>query len=178
MRIVAISLTLLALAAGPALACRDGVHASSFTCRGMGRDVHWAQRMDPSDARMAITSRNGEMTLMLTDRDVVCQLSDRAMHKVRRELKHAKDDQDNVLASVIVAVVSNTVGEVLDHSFVSHVRDLRDVSYDEGRLVFTGRHGRAVFADRHARDDDAMSGFSEDDSRAFVAEFRRVKAGQ
>jgi len=178
MRFVAIGLTVLALAAEPALSSRAAAHATTFTCRGLGKDVHWSERRDPTDSRIAITTRNGEMTLMLTDRDVVLQLSDRALRHVRRELKDAKDEQDNVLASVVVAVVTNTVRELLDHSFVCDVRDLRDVSYDDGRLVFTGRHGRAVFADRDVRHSDAMCGFSEDDARSFVREFRRAKARQ
>lgn len=178
MRIVAIGLTLLALAAEPALSSRAAAHATSFTCRGLGKDVRWSDRRDPSDARIAITTESGEMMLLLTDRDVVFQLSDRAFRRVSRELKDAKNKQDDVFASVVAAVVTNTVREMLDHSFVCHVRDLRDASYDDGYLVLTGRRGKVVFGDEDGCDSDGMSGFSERDAQAFVREFQRVKAGR
>ena len=178
MRIVAIGITLLALAAEPALSPGPAAHASSFTCCGMGRDVHWSDRHDPSDARIAITTEEGEITLLLTDRDVVFQLSDRTLRQVHRELRDAKAEQDHWLASAIVTAVAGTVRELLDHSFVCHVRDLRDVSYEDGRLVFIGRHGRAVFGDEDDCDSDALRAFSERDALNFVREFRRVKARQ
>ena len=59
-----------------------------------------------------------------------------------------------------------------------HVRDLHDVSYEDGRLMFTGRHGRAVLGDKDDCDSDALSAFSERDAQNFVREFRRVKTRQ
>lgn len=178
MRIVAIGVAALALAAGPALTSPPTADASTFNCSGFGKDVRWADRQDPTDARFAITTRNGQVTLILTERDVAFQLSDRAMRKVRRELKEARDDQDNVLASVVATVVTNTVREVLDHSLQCHVRDLRDVSYEDGRLVFVGKRGKAIFCGEESCDPDCMQSFSEADAQAFVREFRRVKAGR
>lgn len=178
MRIVAIGITLLALATEPALSPRPAAYASSLTCCGLGGVVHWSDRQDPSDARIAITTEGGEITLLLTDRDVVFQLSDRTFRKVNRELKDAEEEQDQWFASVIVTAVTGTVRELLDHGLVCRVRDLRDVSYDDGRLVFTDRHGRAVFGDQDACDSDAQRAFSERDARNFVREFRRVKARQ
>jgi hypothetical protein len=179
MRTVTVGIALLALAIWPALPSGPAAHAStSLTCKGLGQDVHWSDRRDPDDARIAITTEDGEMALLLTDRDVVMQLSDRALRRVNRELRDAKDEQDNWLASAIVTAVTGTVRELLDHSFVCHVRDLRDVSYEDGRLVFIGRHGRAVFGNEDACDSDASRAFSERDARNFMREFRRVKAGQ
>jgi len=171
--------SLLALATVLALASPPAVQASSVTCCGMGHDVHFRDRLDASEARMAITTEDGEVTLILTDRDVAFQLSDGTMRRVRRELKHAREDHDNVIANAIATVVTNTVGEVLDHSMVCHVSDLRDVSYADGRLVFIGRRGRAVFHNTvRCGDSDALHRFSERDAQEFVQEFRRVKAGE
>ena len=176
MRIVAIGITLLALAAEPGLSTRPSADASTLTCCGLGRDTHWSGRGDPSEARLAITTESGEITLLLTDWDVMFQLSDRTLRRVHRELRDAREEQDNVLASAIVTAVTRTVGELLDHSLVCHVRDLRDVSYEDGRLVFMGRHGRLVFGNEGDCDSDALRAFSERDAQAFVREFRRLKA--
>jgi hypothetical protein len=180
MRTVAIGIALLTLAAAePALSPSAAAHASSFTCCDRGRNVHVSERHDPSDARIAITTQSGKVTLLLTDRDVLFQLSDRTFHKVQRELRDAKDkERDNWFANAIVTAVTGTVGEVLDHSLVCHVRDLRDVTYDDGRLVFIGRNGRSVFGHTHGGNSDAENAFSEHDAQNFVREFRRLKGLQ
>lgn len=180
MRTAAIGIALFVSAVGPALPSGPAAHATSFTCQGLGQDVHWSDRRDPTDARIAITSEDFEMTLLLTDRDVVLQLSDRTLRRVHRELRDAKGEhEDNWLASAIVAAVTGTVRELLDHSFVCRVRDLRDVSYEDGCLAFTGRNGKAVFVDESdGGDSDPKCAFSERDACAFVQEFRRVKAGK
>ena len=129
MKTVTIGFALLALVTSPALTPGSVAHATSIRCSGMDPCVHWADRRDPDDARVAITTEDGDVTLLLTERDVVLQLSDRTLRKVARELRDAEDDQDNVLASAIVTAVTATVREVLGHSLLCHVRDLRDVSY-------------------------------------------------
>ena len=45
-----------------------------------------------------------------------------------------------------------------------------------GRLVFTSRRGRPLFEDTDICDTDLTDAFSERDARAFVREFRRLKA--
>jgi hypothetical protein len=177
MRTVAIGILLFALAAEPAIPSGPTARATSLTCSGLGDCVHWSDRCDPGDARFAITTEDGEMTLLLTDRDVVIQLSNRTLHRVHRHLRDVEDEQDNWLASAIVTAVTGTVRELLDHSFVCHVRDLRDVTYEDGHLVLIGRDGRRVFGNAHACDMDASRAFSDRDARNFVREFRRLKAG-
>jgi len=176
MKTAAIAIALITLAADPVLPTGRLAHATSFACGGKSHYVHWADRHDVDDARLAINTEDGDMTLLLTDRDVVFQLSERRLHRVQRELRDAEREQDdNWLASMFVTVVTGTVREVLDHSFVCHVRDLREVRYDDGRLVFIGPHGRTVFGDDD--EDDVTRAFSERDARRFVREFQRVKAG-
>jgi len=176
MRTIAIGIALLALAAGPALPTGPAAHATTISACP-GRYVHWSDRRDPVDARFTITTEDGDVTLLLTDRDVVFQLSDRSLHRVHRELRDAEREQDNWLASAIVTAVTGTVREVLDHGLMCHVSDLRDVSYEDGRLIFTARSGRRVFSRMHICDEDVSGAFSERDARSFVREFRRVKAG-
>jgi hypothetical protein len=157
-----------AAALSPARACDmdiDGDHA------------HWAGHHDPGSARFAITTQDGKVTMLLTDRDVVLQLSDRTVHRVRRELQNKKDEQeDNWFAYAIVSAVQGTVGELIDNSVEIRVRDIRDASYEDGRLVFRGRNGKRVFEHADVDDSDVMSSFSEKDARAFVREFRKLKA--
>jgi hypothetical protein len=176
MRTIATGILLIGLAAEPAIPLGPSAGATTLACN---EDcLHWSDRSDPADARLAITTEDGKVMLLLTDRDVVFQLSNRTLHRVRRELRDAKDEQDNWLASAIVTAVTGTVCELLDHSFVCGVRDIRDVSYQDGRLVFIGRHGRPMFHDARCSDTDVMGAFSDRDARAFVREFRRLKAAR
>ncbi|HJQ99708.1 MAG TPA: hypothetical protein VJ826_15445 [Candidatus Polarisedimenticolaceae bacterium] len=170
MRTLAIGIALLALSVPPA------AHAANLTCRGLGKDVQWAERLAPSDARLAITTENGKMTLLLTDDEVAYQLSDRTFRHVQRKLRKARDEQDHWLGSAIVTAVTGTVRDVLDHSFVCDLSDLRDATYEDGRLVLTGRRGEVIFGDDD--DGDGMEGFSPHDARRFVREFHRMKARQ
>jgi len=178
MKTTVIGIALIALAVAPGFPSGPAAHATSITCSGLSHS-HWRDRMDPAQARLAITTEDGDVTLLLTDRDVAFQLSERTFGKVQRRLRDAEDDhQDNWLASVIVTTVTSTVREVLDRSFAYHVRDLRDVSYEDGHLVFVSRHGRVVFGGDGCCDSDVTGAFSEEDALHFVREFRRLKAEQ
>jgi hypothetical protein len=166
---ISAALALAALTAPlPAHACRHGLNLS-------GDHVRWADHHDLAAARYAITTEDGKVTLVLTDDDVAIQLSDRTLHRVRRELKDKEEDEENFLASIIKTVVIGTVGEMIDHSFACPVRKLRDVSYQDGRLVLTDKNGSHVFEDADIDDTDVMASFSERDARNFVREFHRLK---
>lgn len=178
MRTASTGIALLALAALPALFSAPSAQATSLTCGRFGDYVYLSDRCDPGDARVAITSEDGQVTLLLTDRDVLIQLSNRALHRVHRELRDARREQDNALAAAIVTAVTGTVRELLESSLACDVSDLRDVSYERGRLVFTGRNGRQVYGSVQVDDTDITAAFSERDARRFVREFHRVRSGR
>ena len=167
-------LTLIALALWPA---HDALARDCVTTTCCESPARWAERHDPRDARIAITTERDDAMLVLTDQVVAVQLSDRVLRKVRRELRREQDqDGDNVLAHAIKTAVLSGVRALLDHSAECSIRDLRDVDYRQGRLVFTTEGGHRVFDDVDINDEDVMRGFSEFDARAFVREFRRVKS--
>ena len=68
MRTTAIGIALLALALSPALPSGPAAHATSFTCKDF-RHLHWRDRLDPGQARFAITTEDGDVTLLLTGRE-------------------------------------------------------------------------------------------------------------
>jgi hypothetical protein len=159
----------------PALAsaCNTGItHVSTRCCDPPAR---WATRHDPRDARIAITRNDGEATLLLTNEVVAVQLSDRALHKVRRKLRDTQDDDDNPLGAVIRTVVYTTVRSLVDHSVEVPLRDIRDVAYRDGQLRITARNGEPLFDDVDVDDCSATHGYAERDARAFVREYQRVR---
>ena len=66
---------------------------------------------------------------------------------------------------------------LLKHSAECSIRDLRDVDYRDGGLVFVASDGDRVFAQLEENKGDLLGSFPENQARAFVREFRRLKAG-
>lgn len=170
-----IAFAVLALAAMPALPAGPTAEALTISCRD--KYVRLREHQDLADARYAMDSRNGKLTCLLTDRVVAFQLSDRTVNKVRRELRDKKDEQDNWFAAAIVTAVAGTVSEFIDSSVECRIRDIKDVRFQDGRLVFIARDGRRLFDNMEVDDDDVCAAFSDGDARKFVREFRRLKAG-
>ena len=177
MKLAYAALVLLALLpAGSALAHETrGVRVNHFGC---DEPLRWASRHDARGARFAITTDDGKITLVLTDRVVAFQLSDRTMRKLDRELHRARheDDDGGVIGEAIKTAVLGTVRSALDHSAECDVRDLRDVRYEGGRLVFVARGGERLFDDFEVDDDCVLEAFDPRDAREFVRQFHRLRS--
>jgi hypothetical protein len=176
MKLLVLTLAALTIAPAPrALAGDHNMHFSGFNS-SCGAPVHLRARHDLRTARIAIETRNGDATLLLTDNVLAVQLSDRTLHRIERRFREQREDYDDMaFARVIRSVVLSTVQAALEHSAECRLSDVRDVEYREGRLIVTARGGRYIFADMDVDDDDVMSGFSERDALAFVREFHRLK---
>lgn len=177
MKPAVLAVALLALLpTGPIPARADsGVTFRGFDC---DESTRWSRRQDTSRARCAIDTRNGKVTLVLTDRVVALQLSDRTMRKIDRELHRArnKDDETDALGEAFKVAALSAVRSLLDHSAVCAVDELRDVRYVDGRMEFISRDGDPVFRHVNMDDDDMLEAFDPDDAADFVREFRRLKS--
>lgn len=141
-------------------------------------DGRLVERLDPRDAELAITTRDGKLSLLLSHDALTMQLTDRGLREVRREVEKdtERDAEEGLLGRVIATVVRSSVRSMLDHGLRFHLDDLEDARYEKGRLVITDREGVAVLDSVEIDDRDAMEGFAPDDARAFVREFRRLKS--
>ena len=136
----------------------------------------WGPRHDTADARLAIHTEDRASTLILTSEVVAVQLSDRAMRELRRKSKDEEDEDENALSRAIKSAVLSGVRSMLDHSAEVPLRQLQTADYRDGRLIFTTRKGERVLDGIDVNDRDVMESFSERDAKAFVHEFRRMKA--
>lgn len=153
-------------------------HDSSCLGRGIGcrAPLHWSQRHDAEDARIEITSTDGKIALVMTGDVVAMQLSDDTMHRVDRKLHRARreqDDDDTAIGSAVKAAVLSAVRSLLDHSAECPLREIRDVRYEDGRLVFVTRGGRRLFERFEVQDRDVLESFDPADARAFVSAFHQ-----
>jgi hypothetical protein len=170
-----LGLTLLSTLSPPGASarCKELCRIQAPSCE---RPARWAQRHDDQQAVIAITTRDGDATLLLTDEVVALQLSDRKLHRIKRELQRERDDEeDNALAQAIKTAVITGVSSLLDHCAECPISDLRDVDYRDGRLVFITEGGREVLQSGDGDDQNTLRGFSASDARQFVKEFRRLK---
>jgi hypothetical protein len=138
--------------------------------------VYCASRVDTHDARIAITTQDGNATLFLTNSRLGVQLSDRKLRDIHRQFREEEDaDYDNAFAKAIKTIVYSSVRMVLDHSLECRIRDIRDVQYQDGSLVLTSEDGDTIFEHVDVHDESVLNDFSERDARAFVREFHRLK---
>lgn len=132
-------------------------------------------RLSPEDADFAITSRDGEVALLLGDEGLTLQLTDRALREVRREMDSDLDREDGLFASMIGVVVRSSVRSVLDHGLRYGLEDLDDVRFRDGRLVITDREGHRVLESVEIGGNRALEGFAPRDAQALADRFRRLK---
>lgn len=146
---------------------------SSSCCQSPAR---WAPRHDIRHTRLAITSDNGDVVLLITDDVVAAQLSDRVIKKLDRKLHEAEEDADDeALGHVIKTAVLASVRSLLNHSAECPIDDVRDIRYHDGSLVITTENGDHLFQDLDVDHDQVMDTFREADARAFEQEFRKIK---
>ncbi len=162
-------LALTGLMAHGASACERN-HSSLSCCDA---PVRWAERYSAEDVRYAITTENRDVVLILTDRVVAIQLSDRVLHKVDRKMREADDEEDNALGRAIKTAVFTGVRTLLNHSEECDIRDIANADYRDGELVLTARNGRHIFARTEIDDKNVMRNFSESDARKFVRQLRQ-----
>ena len=179
MRSTALLLAALALASAapvPAQARGGDDHVNidigSGCCDSPAR---WSHRHDTGGARIAITTDDGDVTLLLTDEVLAFQLSDRTLHRVRRELRDQEDEDDGALGAAIKSVVLGTVRSLVAHSVECPLDEVRDVRVENGQLAIVGDQGRHLFNHLRINDHDELGEFAPRDAAAFVREFQRVK---
>jgi hypothetical protein len=132
---------------------------------------------DAREARLAITTTNDVVSLLLTRDVVAMQLTERTLRQVTGEMaRDAADADDGFVARMIGDVVRSSVSNMLRRSIEYPVSDLRSVEYSGGRLVFTTEEGERIFEDVEVNDTKMAESFSPADARAFVREFQAVKA--
>lgn len=180
MKSLAVGLLVLALSPAGAAFAKSLDDCPNVTINGGCCDppTRWGERWDAGDARRAITSRDGAVTLLIDDREVALQLSDRAMHKISRKLHEKGNDDDsdeNPIGQALKDAVLTVVRSMLDHSVECRVRDLRSVDYRDGRLELITNDGDRLYEKIEVDGRDVLESFAPADARDFVSEFQRVK---
>ncbi len=121
----------------------------------------------------SIRTRNGEVALLLTDADVVMQLTDAGLDHVSQETKEG-NPKEGVVARMVGAMVRAGVLEMLDRGVAFPLDRLKEARVEDRRLLLIDREGERVFADVSINDEKPMEGFSRADAERFAKKVNKA----
>ncbi|MDZ7718429.1 MAG: hypothetical protein U5K72_06375 [Balneolaceae bacterium] len=137
-------------------------------------DADITSRLLHADAEYAMTTREGSVDLMLTDKFIVIQFSDRFLSNLDNEIRREADvDEASVLAEIFTSMISSGVHSLLNHALEIPIREIREVYYEDGKLHIIDYDGEEIFGDLEIDDVYIMEDFSRRDARRFVSEAER-----
>lgn len=130
--------------------------------------THLGARRSVRDARTAITSRDGSVSLMLMNDVVAVQLTDRVLEK-------AKTNEDaNLLEEIITSGVRLAIGKAVEYPIAA----IRTAEIRDGVLVLTNDKGKPVFTEVKVNGTEVFRDFAIGDAARFVNAFRATKSAQ
>ena len=164
--------SILLLAAAATLgACR---HRDADT-RFSDRDTTPVEKLGPND--MMMTTRDSTMQMGVVGDHITMRLAPRALDSVRVATDTSKVEGNGFAAS-LEKTIKRGVAAALQKQVEIPLSDVRDVRYENGRLVFDWVNKPAMAPDNtKSNGRDLLASFSEQDCQRFVAAVRAHKAG-
>lgn len=138
--------------------------------------VRVADRYRAGEEDFAITTESRKVVLLMTDRVVALQLSDRVLDKLSRKMKDERDENDNVLGHAFKSAVLTGVHSMLSHSAECPIREIARADYRDGELILESKSGKRIFGEPDIDDDNVMTSFAPADAKLFVRELRKRMA--
>jgi hypothetical protein len=145
----------------------DGKSGVSISFDSKDPHVHLGARHNGHDARLAITTRDGSVSLLLMNDVVAVQLTDHALAQLK-----AKDD-DNLLEALIVSGVQIVLRKAIEYP----IANLRTVEVRDGLLTLVNDQNQPVFKDIKINGTDVLRDFTPADAARFVSAFRAARGG-
>ncbi|HEY0151904.1 MAG TPA: hypothetical protein VGB92_07900 [Longimicrobium sp.] len=157
-----------------ALALAAPAHAQRGPTRG-DSDARFVERQPLRRATSAIQTRGGEVALLLIDRKLVMQLTDRGLSQIDRDMDDDAKKEGSGFARVVAGMVRGGVRTMLDRGIEYPVSELREARYANGRLILEDREGNSIFEDVRVNDIQVMESFSPAEARAFAARVTQAR---
>ena len=139
------------------------------------RDTTPLEKLGPND--MMMTTTDSSMQMGVVGDHITMRLSPKSLDSVRVATDTAKV-QGNGFAASLEKTIKRGVAAALQKQIDIPLTDVRDVRYENGRIVFDWANKPAMAPDNtKSNGRDLLSSFSAQDSQRFVAAVKAHKAG-
>lgn len=133
-------------------------------------DADIVDRLNHRNTEYAMTTREGSVDLMVTDKSILIQFSDRFLDDLNEEIHNEGDfEEASVIADVLKSMVSSGVRTLLDHAISIPLSEIKEVYYSGGTLHIIHYEEGEIFDDLDIDGKKVMDDFSRRDAREFVA---------
>ena len=137
-------------------------------------DVPATDSLRAGDLR--IFNADSSVDVILSGDRILAGLSPKTVGKIRSELDTAASN-DSGLGGSIASLVKKTVAGAIETHMVYRVSDIRDVRYDDGRIVLEWMDGtdHNLFGDVKVNGNRQGNTFRAEDAERFIEAFRERK---
>jgi hypothetical protein len=164
MKTIPVCALVLLLSAGLSYAA-DEKSGISISFSSDDSRISLGARHAAGDGRVAITTRDGLVTLILLNEVVAVQLTDRALTKTSNR------PEAGFLEELVVAGVRLALGKAVEFP----IANIRSVDLRDGALVLTSDSNQPVFGELKVNGSDVLRDFTPADAARFVTAFRAAK---
>ncbi len=140
---------------------------------GLPSAIVRSETINPGDVR--IVSAEGGVSITLQGNRVLAGLSPATIAKVRGELERSAAKDTSGLGGSIAKIVKQTVSENISAQVAYAVADIREVTYEDGRIVLHMNDGKTNRLFENAKVSNERPVFSSEDAERFIAAFNERK---
>ena len=127
------------------------------------------EALGPGDMR--IYSADSSVDLVLSGENILAGLSPKMVEQVKAEMDKQSDrgDTSGFAGSIKHLVKTSVAGAIGTHA-VYRLADMRDIRYEDGRIVFEAKDGKQhdLFGNTKVNGNKASNEFRPDDAQRFV----------
>ena len=147
-------------------AAKDGI---SISLNSDDSRAELGPRHDVRDARMAITTKDRSVVLLLVDDVVAMQLSDVTLNRIEDE---SEKKETNFFEELVLAGVQLALGKSVEYPIAS----IKTFDYKDGALRVIGTDNKPIFTEVKVNGTNVLRGFSPADVARFANALRATKS--
>lgn len=153
------------------------IHAPSYVAHGRVETLEPpTAALGPGDYRLYNVDSAVDVTLV--GNRILAGLSPTKVAEVRGKLEQSRKEDTSGMGGAIASMVKQTIADKIGMHAAFNISDIRDIRFDNGRLVFDWRGASQgdVFG-QHVRVNGSESNrFRQDEAERFIAAFHARKA--
>lgn len=132
-------------------------------------DADIVPRFSLSDAELSISNQDKSIDLILTNDAIAFQFTENYLSEIADEIEGSDYMHDSAsFAQIFKSVISKSVHSLLDRAISIPLIEIKQISYDSGKIVIINKEGEELFNDFEINDKQIMEDFSKRDAKRFV----------